>query len=221
MDVHSNWKHLLNPMMPKEEEVCLMISPPLTKERFTEDLMILPWYKRLRAKPKEFIRLLPLKKWEKYESEIVLPILGPLSDLLESSKILIKPNATSEHFKEICSRSKFKLVLLVAHHINKGSLIEFADGGVSISSTSKFLLSLKRQEPVSVVFISCESTEIKFLTYGKSKSIQSIGYSSQKVPFVGAMSFVCLWLSFINGKRSIMDTYDLAIRQFLKEHRNL
>src|SRR6478736_485678 len=100
------------------DRVLLMVTIPLTKERFHRDLKK-PFFS-LNHKAKEFTKLYALGSgsgWEGYFSDVAGYILSDIQLLSANSSCLIDYDVDYEKFKLAMSTDQFDVIFLFAHHI--------------------------------------------------------------------------------------------------------
>lgn len=210
-------------------EVAMLIAPPLTQDRFKEELRYPTLSDRIRVRIRDFIptnaTLYP--NWKVYNSAIAYPILLELKELRTKTSCYIIPDVKFEDFKKALTYDAFKVVFLVAHQIppekyRKKGLenggVEFVDGGVSLDRVSNFLKTeAANRRSVSFVYLICELQKIAEAAMPDLPAFNMIASAYWKLPFVRCIQFAKTWIMQLDGGKTLSEAYDEAITQFLSQ----
>ena len=218
--------HNEKPIESKRVGVLLCI--PLTRERYEKETRKPNFLIKLFAREKEFAHeQLEVWNWQQYEEGTVLPVFKNLLDIRENSSASVIPDVTFGDFKKIFRTRAFDVLFLVAHHIipesqtkidsyNLNSKIEFANGGYSLAEIHDFLASLDGDHKISLIYMICESEDLKEVSYNKSNVVKSVASAFWKIPLVEGIAFVKCWIEFLSGENTLSEAYDLAIELYIR-----
>ena len=200
-------------------ETAVLVCPPLTQARFEKDRQNGSSL-NIFGKKKEFVKknLAFLPNWETYNEKVALPALVHLSDIKQKCYGQVGFDVTFSDFKKIYLNANWKVLFLVAHHINgkhkKKRYIEFSDGGCPIDVFSKFIRKNSNPKSPSLILLICKSNLIGDRLRTDSPLLQSIGAAYGFYPFVKGIQFLSCWIQQMDGTCTLGDTYRRAIAEF-------
>lgn len=213
---------------PRADQVALLISPPLTKDRAMRDLREPNWIQKFWMRPKEFAKLQfkRMSSWEQYEETIAIPVVSHLKDLRElAQRPSIIPDAAFRDFRSVLNNDDFQLVFLIAHHMMKfppkntaendhdlKGAIEFADGGRDMQSVAACVQSACRRRQLCLVFVVCYSDELRADCYMLTPNVKAIGGFPSLAHFVTGVAFAKQWIMQCDGTTKLLEAYNRAMR---------
>lgn len=203
------------PVFPAGSAV--LVCPPLSRERWTKESRRPSFFSR-RLAPKEFARqqLRHFPRWEEYEQEVALPALRWLQAISElQAKVFLDVDFMG--FQEIFLQPEYRVLFLIAHNMEQVSnrQLEFADGGITYKKFQRFLKQNTAKAGKSLVLLVCQSGELRD-EIAAMDNLEMLGGAYQAISLVDGLGFLYAWVAQMDGHRTLVDAYNLAIKNYLE-----
>jgi hypothetical protein len=192
--------------------VAVMVCPPTRLWRCYADRWLPDALLRLAGWRSDFLRTMASGRFvtcQNYWHEIGRPVADALQ-VMSAMRCRVQRDATFREFTRWATSDRFDVVFLIVHHITLEGVAEFADGPRSFDQVR----SAGGRGPGALILFMCESAEWRDAIVAASSHTTVTGGAAWRLPFRQTTLFLLYWLREFDGKRTLEQARDSAIRAF-------
>lgn len=203
---------------PSPERVAILVAPPLTGKRVKIETSHLSLWQD-GGPGKRFARSRNLSP-EDYDSKIAFPAMKLLLEIKQTTDVPVQLDATFEDFENMLKSGNADVALLFAYRFTARSengsredYVEFADRPRPLRDVSR-AVSISERATSLVAHFAC-NTKVPCSETERVSVEGSTAVAHVRVPLLEGLCFARLWLDEMNGNRSVSETYERALMQFI------
>jgi hypothetical protein len=192
--------------------VAVMVCPPTRLWRCYADRWLPDALLRLTGWRSDFLRTMVTERFvtcESYWREHGRPVAEAIQ-VMSAMRCRVRRDSTFREFTRWAASGRFDVLFLIVHHIMREDVAEFADGPRSFDQVR----GAGGRGPGALMLFMCESAEWRDAIVAKSNHATVTGGAAWRMPFRHSTLFLLYWLRELDGKHTLEQARDGAIRAF-------